>query len=30
MVIGHKADAMNATEIQLLAQIWFVFRLDSR
>jgi F420H(2)-dependent quinone reductase len=30
MVSGHKADRVTSQEIQLLAQIWFVFRLESR
>ena len=30
MVAGHKADRVTPREIQLLAQIWFVFRLESR
>jgi deazaflavin-dependent oxidoreductase (nitroreductase family) len=30
MVVGHKADKVTSREIELLAQIWFVFRLESR
>jgi deazaflavin-dependent oxidoreductase (nitroreductase family) len=29
MVVGHKADKVTPQEIQLLAQIWFVFRCES-